>query len=52
MQTKPGLSQTFGLRIGSIEGHGRKVRNGGDTDQVLCLLPILSKIDLYPGGKI
>ena len=68
MQTNTTTSEAFGLRIGSIEGHGREVRNGGDTDQVLCLLPILSKIrnynmfvitkivfskiDLYPGGKI
>ena len=52
MQTNTTTSQAFGLRIGSIEGHGREVRNGGDTDQVLCLLPTLSKIDLYQGGKI
>ena len=52
MQTKPKLSQAFGLRIGSIEGHGSQTRKGGEIVQAIDYYLLSKKIEQFPGGII
>ena len=52
MQTNTTTSEAFGLRIGSIEGHGSQFRKGGEIVQEIDYYLFSKKIEQFPGGKI
>ena len=52
MQTNTITSEAFGLRKGSIEGHGSQFRKRGEIVQAIDYYLFSKKIEQFPGGKI